>query len=82
MCRKYGVTSGYMWSGIKKYGREWVKADGSVLSSNMRIDWSPGYPYSANGYDYLMIHCNENDDRYFGRFKNKPESNGYKFICQ
>ena len=82
MCRKYGVTSGYIWSGIKKYGREWVKADGSVLSSNMRIDWSPGYPYSTNGYDYLVIYCNENSDSYFGRFLNWRESSTAKFICQ
>ena len=82
MCRKYGVTSGYMWSGIKKYGREWVKADGSVLDSNMRIDWVSGYPSSSSGSDYLAISCYENIDNYFGRFYNRPESHTVKFICQ
>ena len=82
MCKKYGVTTDILRTGIKKYGREWVKADGSVLSSNMRIDWSPGCPYSDNGYDYLVIYCNENSDSYFGRFLNWRESSTAKFICQ
>jgi len=82
LCKKYGVTTDRLWTGIKKYGREWVKADGSVLGSNMQIDWCPGYPTSTNGWDYPVIYCNENSDREFGRFKNKPKSYTYKFICQ
>ena len=82
LCKKLGFTSGFIWSGIKRYGREWVKADGSVLDSNIRIDWRPGYPASYNGWDYLTIHCNENNDNYFGRFENWPESSTFKFICQ
>ena len=82
LCKKYGVTSGHLWSGIKRYGREWVKADGSVLSSNMRIDWYPGRPSSDNGFDYLVIYCIENSDNYFGRFLNAPERSTVKFICQ
>ena len=83
MCKKYGATEiSFFWTGIKRYGREWVKADGSVLDSNMRIDWVSGYPSSSSGSDYLAISCHENSDNYFGRFVNVPESDGYKFICQ
>ena len=82
LCKKYGVTGGSIWTGIKRYGREWVKADGSVLDSNMSIDWYPGYPSSRSGHDYLAFYCDENADSYFGRFRNIPESSTYKFICQ
>jgi len=81
LCRKYDIRDNtYIWTGIKKHGREWVKADGSVL--DFGIDWCPGYPTSSNGYDYLVIYCIENDDKYSWRFKNRRKSSTYKFICQ
>ena len=83
MCKKYGATEiSFFWTGIKRYGREWVKADGSVLDSNIRIDWVSGYPNSRSRSDYLSISCYENINNHFGRFVNVPESDGYKYICQ